>query len=292
LDIQVHPNSAALFAISVISSVGDGASTLFWTDRWLHGQSLSQLAPDLISLVPNKFLNSWTVRDALYNLQLVRDIKGGVHVQALLEFLRVWDMLQEIQLLPGVPDHHVWTPSASGIFSSRSAYARFFEGAVKFEPCKRMWKSWAPPRCKFFLWLATLNRCWTDDRLARRGLDHPDKCHLCDQEEESAQHLLVSCVFARDIWFQVLSMIGWQQLTPDQNAIVFQDWWGEAESRVDKQQRKGFNSLVILVAWWLWKHRNECVFDSVSPSCQRIIRDIKDDATRWCLAGASRLSSI
>jgi hypothetical protein len=26
-----------LFSIAVVSKVGDGASTLFWRDRWLHG---------------------------------------------------------------------------------------------------------------------------------------------------------------------------------------------------------------------------------------------------------------
>jgi hypothetical protein len=32
-----------------------------------------------------------------------------------------------------------------------------------------------------------------------------------------------------------------------------------------KQKRGGFNSMVALVAWWLWKHRNACVFDKISP---------------------------
>jgi hypothetical protein len=43
------------------------------------------------------------------------------------------------------------------------------------------------------LWLAAHNKCWAADRLAKRGLSHPDKCLLCDQEEETINHLLVSC---------------------------------------------------------------------------------------------------
>ena len=136
----------------------------------------------------------------------------------------------------------------------------FFVGSIHFEPAKRVWKSWAPPRCKFFIWLASLNRCWTADRLARRGLDHPDH-PLCDQEDETIQHILTSCVFAREIWFRVLSLVGLQQLTPSQDDLVFQEWWRLALTRVSEQQQKGFNSSVILVAWWLWKHHNACVFD-------------------------------
>ena len=33
LDVQVHPNSVAMFSTSVISIVGDGYKTLFWCDK-------------------------------------------------------------------------------------------------------------------------------------------------------------------------------------------------------------------------------------------------------------------
>jgi hypothetical protein len=65
-----------------------------------------------------------------------------------------------------------------------------------------------PPRCKFFIWLASLNRCWTADRLSRRGLEHPVRCPLCDQQEETIQHILVACVFAGDTWWQTLYKVG------------------------------------------------------------------------------------
>ena len=67
----------------------------------------------------------------------------------------------------------------------RSAYRAFFVGSVGFEPWKRLWKSWAPSKCKTFVWLAIRNRCWTADRLQKRGLPHPVRCPLCDQEEET-----------------------------------------------------------------------------------------------------------
>jgi hypothetical protein len=82
--------------------------------------------------------------------------------------------------VPGVADHHIWTPSSSGTYSAKSAYGHFFVGAVNFEPADRIWRMWAPPKCKFFLWLAALNHCWTADRLARWGLEHPERCPLCD----------------------------------------------------------------------------------------------------------------
>jgi hypothetical protein len=34
-EIPVHPNSSAMFAIEVVTTIGNDESTLFWSDRWL-----------------------------------------------------------------------------------------------------------------------------------------------------------------------------------------------------------------------------------------------------------------
>jgi hypothetical protein len=54
LDIQVHPSVSALFIISVTSLMGDGRSTCFWVDLWLHGQKIQDLAPALFASVPKQ----------------------------------------------------------------------------------------------------------------------------------------------------------------------------------------------------------------------------------------------
>jgi hypothetical protein len=65
--------------------------------------------------------------------------------------------------------------------------------------------------------------------------------------------------------------------------MIFQDWWSRTESLTPNIPRKGFNMMVILVAWWLWKHRNACVFDGVAPSTGTILQHIHEDATLWGL---------
>jgi hypothetical protein len=64
------------------------------------------------------------------------------------------------------------------------------------------------------------------------------------------------------------------------------------EPLVPKKRKKGFNSLVVLIAWWLWKHRNACVFERASPSTREIMQDISEEARLWCLVGASGLRTI
>jgi hypothetical protein len=98
-----------------------------------------------------------------------------------------------------------------------------------------------PPKCKFFVWLAIRNKCWTADRLQRKGLPHPVVCPLCDQEQETILHLLCSCSFARQFWHVIFSALRMGHLTPTREAGSFVDWWEKVHRRVPKHIRKRFS---------------------------------------------------
>jgi len=291
LELPSHSNSLALFAIAVMTEVGNGQNTLFWTDRWLHGCSIENLAPSVYACVSPRIRNSRTVAAALTNVQWPRDIQGGLSWTGIREFLQLWDCLLGFTLTDQ-EDRHTWRLDSSGCYFSKSAYKAFFCGAVTFEPWHRLWKSWAPSKCKMFLWLAIRNRCWTADRLAKRGLSHPDKCPLCDQEDETIQHLLTSCVVARQVWFRLFSILNLADCVPHHNELSFADWWRKTINRVNKEHRKGVNSLIILGAWIIWKHRNACVFEGASPSINLIWSELKNEHSLWCLASAKKLEGL
>jgi hypothetical protein len=102
----------------------------------------------------------------------------------------------------------------------------------------------------------------------------------------------VASVFARDIWAQILNKVGLLPLAPEITDVVFQDWWRKAEQKVPNSKRKGFNSLVILVSWRLWKQRNACVFDGVPPSIRNILQEIHEDVKLWRMAGAKDIRQL
>jgi hypothetical protein len=54
------------------------------------------------------------------------------------EYFQLWDCIAEITLTQE-QDVHIW-----------SAYRAFFTGSVTFGPWQRLWKTWAPAKCKFF----------------------------------------------------------------------------------------------------------------------------------------------
>jgi len=278
--------------MAVASEVGDGSNTLFWEDRWLHGQRICDLAPLIYTLVPRRIAKNRTVAEALVNMRWVQDITGIVSVQLILEFLSLSELIAAVPLRAGVPDKHCWRLSSSGCYSAKSAYAALFEGSVLFSPWERVWKSWAPNKCRFFMWLVAHNRCWTADRLACRNLPHPARCPLCDQDDETINHLLTSCVFASQFWFLLLQRGGFANLAPGPSDNSLDDWWNGVIQGVPNALEKGLNSLVILGAWTLWRHRNDCVFNGAVPRVSTAIAMAKDEAWAWCMAGAKDLSLV
>jgi len=216
----------------------------------------------------------------------LEDIQGHYSVAVLSEYLDVWDMVQEVVLHPDVEDVHKWRFEASGQFTTCSAYEALFNGSICFAAGKLIWGTWAPRECKFFLWLVAHDRCWTADRLARRGLSHPEHCPLCEQEEETINHILSACVFARQFWHRFLIYIGLQNVTPLPNDADFFLWWQQAGDRISAGVLRGFNTLVVLGAWTIWKARNDAVFESIAPSVDRALLLAREEAELWMLSGA------
>jgi hypothetical protein len=149
-----------------------------------------------------------------------------------------------------------------------------------------------PPKCKTFLWLAIRNRCWTADRLRKCGMPHPVVCPLCDQEQETVQHLLTTCVFTRQFWHGILAPFNLGHLIPSPVEASFVEWWGGVINQIHKDKKKGFNSAIILGAWYLWLHRNRVIFHEESPSIAKVLRSFLDELACWVLAGAKQLGSI
>jgi hypothetical protein len=70
---------------------------------------------------------------------------------------------------------------------------------------KELWRAAVPPKVKYFFWITLHGRLWTADRRKRHGLQVVASCAMCDQADETTDHLLCSCVLARELWTRLLS---------------------------------------------------------------------------------------
>ncbi|GJN28779.1 hypothetical protein PR202_gb16943 [Eleusine coracana subsp. coracana] len=68
LPIQRSEGVKALYSLATSTEIGNGASTLFWEDRWLLGQRIQDLSPLLSGMVPKRISNKRTVSEAIADM--------------------------------------------------------------------------------------------------------------------------------------------------------------------------------------------------------------------------------
>lgn len=103
--------------------------------------------------------------------------------------------------------HHTKTPSPNTSFHA-----------------KHIWKTVAPPKVRFFFWLVMHGRCWTAHRRFRHGLQESNSCILCDQLPETMDHLLVGCVYSREVWGFILRKLHLQDVIVLQEEKAMESW--------------------------------------------------------------------
>ncbi|KAK1594692.1 hypothetical protein QYE76_016926 [Lolium multiflorum] len=72
-------------------------------------------------------------------------------------------------------------------------------------------------------------------------------CPLCCQEEETVEHMMIQCSYAREIWYHLLLPRRMHRHTPTANSQLA-SWWPKLSNDTPKADRKEVNSLVILIA--------------------------------------------
>ncbi|KAK1597004.1 hypothetical protein QYE76_048296 [Lolium multiflorum] len=137
------------------------------------------------------------------------------------------------------------------------------EGSIRWVLWEIIWQSKGTPKSKLFVWLAAQHRIWTSDRRLRHGLQaHSSPCFLCLQEEDTAELILVQCVFAREVWHLCRQALRLNFEIPTTDSTI-QSWWTRERARFSNKDRKWFDGLVCTVCHGVWKNRNAYCFHNV-----------------------------
>ncbi|KAM0867750.1 hypothetical protein ACQ4PT_041790 [Festuca glaucescens] len=243
----IHSNAhvEALVHLATSIKLGNGTKVLFWSDRWIAGQNISQLAPAVLAAVRPNAVSSISVAEGLTNNSWIRDISGTLSVEGVLQFLLLVNLTEAQVLSPATEDEFIWNLSSSSLYSSKSACSALFVGRTLSPHHLAIWDCWAPLKCKVFAWLAAADRCWTGERRLRHGMSTSDTGAVCDQESESISHLLLQCPFAKQVWFHTLSRLGLQACLPGPDE-TFSSWFETAATRVAPSLLKAARSIIIL----------------------------------------------
>ncbi|KAF8408521.1 hypothetical protein HHK36_007677 [Tetracentron sinense] len=180
----------------------------------------------------------------------------------------------------GVEDKWVWHFDPKGRFYVKLAYQVATNGgsspiigigATSVPPDSVLWKSiWQakiPRKIQFFLWRGCSNALVAGSILARRHIAMGVSCPWCGDIDESIEHCLMLCNFARAVLFSSLLAI-YHQPNASQS---FREWWLFLVNRLQTQPDK--DTLVLNLAsilWYIWKACNEKLFSSLSSSPRSI----------------------
>lgn len=135
--------------------------------------------------------------------------------------LRMWVSEHEIQEICKVPisrhaldDRLAWAPKKDGVYAVKSGYfqakmlqneSRVCGANVSFVCSNDLWKVvWGgcfPPKVQHFIWRALQGAVATNLNLFKRKSGFNSLCPICGKEDESIEHLLLTCDWVQMIWF-------------------------------------------------------------------------------------------
>ena len=134
-------------------------------------------------------------------------------------------------------------------------------------PHRLIWNSVASPKMGIFSWEAAWGKILTLDNLKRRGVAFANRCFMCEEEEETIDHLLIHCRSAKMLWDLFLTMVGISWVFPHSVLHTLLAWQGGV---VGKKRRKIWTTAPSCIFWALWCARNKLVFENEAIIAQRI----------------------
>nr|TKW25275.1 hypothetical protein SEVIR_3G108000v2 [Setaria viridis] len=110
-------------------------------------------------------------------------------------------------------------------------------------------------------------------------------------ENETGDHILVNCSYAKQIWWGALSWLGRSCTFPDHPSSL-QDWWSHVRRLQPREMRRGIDTLFMLIIWHLWKERNAHLFHNSPSMVHQLLMSIREKAELWIQAGVHRLECL
>ena len=123
----------------------------------------------------------------------------------------------------------------------------------------KVWCMVAPPKVEMLVWFMVLGKLNTKDHLAWLNIINNDTmcCVLCNNHEESIEHLFFSCKYAWQLWCTCFKkwMVNWAMLVDARSA--FESW---IVLKLSKSQRKQWCVCFFAMIWSVWEARNKIIF--------------------------------
>ncbi|XP_022020167.1 uncharacterized protein LOC110920252 [Helianthus annuus] len=151
------------------------------------------------------------------------------------------------------------------------------------------WNNWVPKKVGMVAWRAEMERLPTRCALAARNISVQNRtCVMCGNDDETSEHIFVSCQFAQLIWQNVAT---WCTIPPIiafeiKDLLTLHEICSGSAKKI-----KALYAVILVTLWNIWKSRNEAVFQQKIPNTTKILDEIKALAYLW-VKNRSKLVSL
>lgn len=264
--------------------VKSGMKISFWYDNWCC------LGPLYLTLGNRGFIDlgitsNATLADALHRRRRHHRVDFLNKVEEELDRYRNRDLgvEQDVTLWRGLQNK--FRPN----FSTKDTWCQIRSAGLLQPWVKGVWFSNSTPKYSFFMWLATLNRLSTGDRmLAWNGGVNPS-CVFCNDPWETRDHLFFSCVFSARIWENLSRRILGIHFT-----LAFEDILSLISGTVLKRTSRFIMRYAFQVtAYSIWCERNGRRHGALPRTSDDIIKNLdRTMRNRLCSLNSPRTSKL
>lgn len=158
-------------------------------------------------------------------------------------------------------DKWVWSMESSGSFSVKSVLRSANVANPSAPPiCNFAWNNKVPPRIQFFVWTTLKKRILVRHNLSRRGFLFEEVTTiypLCEDEEETVDHLLCKCQFTWVVWYPFLRLFGCSRVIGSGAEDLIVAWMGGS---FRSRHRVACKMIPFVISWAIWGERNRRIF--------------------------------
>lgn len=171
--------------------------TSFWYDSWSDQGSALSVLLGRRGIIDMGIRNDATVEDAILESRRRRRHRTPLLMSIENELNALTDSLNVEEL-----DISLWKRESGfkHLFSTQETWKLLREQKDKCRWSRGVWFSQATPKFAFIMWLATLNRLSTMDRISSWNPGADSTCVLCKSASESRDHLFFECSYSSQIW--------------------------------------------------------------------------------------------
>ncbi|KAK3212019.1 hypothetical protein Dsin_016725 [Dipteronia sinensis] len=178
-----------------------------------------------------------------------------------------------------IQDMIAWKFIPSGIFSV-SSFRRRLEELDNGSPAgfTLLWNGTCPPKVELFLWQLVRGRVLVADVLHRFGVGVSLVCKLCNNENETLNHVFLHYAWSRKVWYHCLNR--WEVSSCSNEDI--KGWWENWNGLcLSPRKSRIWDLMFFATVWKIWEMRNATVFRDIKACVWQAIDKVKFRMAWW-----------